>query len=457
MVQPMRYRPLSLRPVVFAVLLTLMSGILSFRLPAMMTVQSAMADLPKVSEIRIRIMSDRDKTLWESLTRDLLPLKAGEPYSVEALGESVTALKDSRLFGAIHVPDPVRNASGVVLTFELTPFSRIKDIRIRNAFPLYQREVLNVMQMETGGPYDPDLLRDQAGRIQTLFRQQGFPGAEIRVSAEKDPGDGHYVVDVAVEKGPYQKIRKVRFQGNDAISSGRLKLSCRTWRSTLLFGAARRFVAKKLKEDVRELTALYRKKGFAEVRITAGTDPDNPDETDGEDEVDVVFTIREGPRYDIRFQGNRTLSHRTLGGELTLAQEGNLNNFGLKKSLRNLKKAYAAHGFASAKIHAPDPAPGPDNLPVRRLDIRIEEGPRDRVASLAVSGNLSLPPKTVARNILTPDRGGIFTPRFWRRMPPPSGPVTFRKALPMPPWTKRSPMNPIKMQPIGRDSPDGLR
>ena len=377
---------------------------------AIILVQAQQIQARPVSEIRILILPDKDRALWESLARDLIPLKSGEPYTVEALEDSLTALKDSRLFGGIHVPDPVQGAAGISLTFELTPYSRIKDIRIRNAFPLYQREVLNVMQMEVGGPYDPDLLRDQAGRIRQLFRQQGFPGAHVRVSAEKDVEDGCYVVDVVIEKGPYQRIRKVRFEGNLFVSSLRLKLSCQTWRSTLLFGPARRFEAKKMKEDVRELTDLYRKKGFAEVSITARADPASPEGTGRSDGVDVVFTIQEGPQYHIRFQGNQALSHSALEDELTLDTEGNLNNFGLKKSLRNIRNRYASQGFASAQVRAPAPASGTIGRAGGQMDIRITEGPRDRVADLVVTGNLSLPPKSIRDNILTPDRGGIFDP-----------------------------------------------
>ena len=392
-----------------ATLILLVQGIVPGISWNLMPMPRALAQTRPVSEIHIRILSTKQTALWESLARDLIPLKTGEPYSAIALNDSLTALKDARLFSSIHVPDPVENSEGVSLTFELTPYNRIKDIRIHNAFPLYEREVLNVMQMEVGGPYDPDLLHNQAERIEQLFRQQGFSGTRVRVSAEKDTENDSYLIIVAIQQGGYQQIRNLRFEGNVSVSSQRLKLGCKTWRSSLLFGAARRFVAKKMKEDVRELTALYRKKGFAEVRITARPVQAPSDANTSPHGVDVVFTIREGPQYQVRFQGNQTLSRRTLEDELILAKEGNLNNFGLKKSLRNIRQAYADKGFAATELRLADPAPDATGQNKRHIEIRIVEGPRDRVADLEVTGNRSLSPKSIEANILTPDKGGIFS------------------------------------------------
>ena len=107
--------------------------------------------IERVSEIRIAILSAEGKeAMWESVARQLIPAKAGDPFSLKTVESAVIALKDAGLFEFIHVPDPEKGDTGVVLAFELTPFRRIKDIRIKNAFPLFQREVLNVMRISVG-------------------------------------------------------------------------------------------------------------------------------------------------------------------------------------------------------------------------------------------------------------------------------------------------------------------
>lgn len=380
---------------------------LSQAIPRGMALASETEQAPEVADIRIRILSAADKNRWESLARDLLPLKKGEPYTLGALEETITALKDSRLFEAVHIPDPMDTREGVILTFELTPFPRINDIRIHNAFPLFHREVLTVMNMETGGPFDPETLKDQPGRIRRLFAQQGFPRAEVRVAAEENPEARTVTVDVDITKGAYRKIRAVTFEGNQAVSATRLGLSCKTWRATLLFGTARRFVPEKMKADVRTLTQLYREKGFADVEIAAGTA-----ETGTGREVDVIFTIREGPLYQIRFLGNEAIPDRTLKQEMTLAKAGNQNNFALKKSLRNIRKTYRDKGYADARIEKQQTVvPGPTSG--RRVDIRIEEGPRLRVAALSVTGNEHISSRTLRESILTPEAGGVFNDRVF--------------------------------------------
>ncbi|HCY87353.1 MAG TPA: outer membrane protein assembly factor BamA [Desulfobacteraceae bacterium] len=355
-----------------------------------------------ISEIRISILSARGKAdMWDTVARNLIPVKQGDPYNLESIASAITALRDSRLFESIHVPDPIKNEDGVVLAFELTPFGRIKDIRIKNAFPLFQREVLNVMNINVGDAYQAQQVDAQAERVQKLFRRQGFTNAAVRISSRQDPGDGLYTVHVDIEKGPYQQIRQIRFNGNTHISDARLRLCAKSWRTTLLPGAASRFVTKKLKEDVKAMTALYRKKGFADVRITSKALPYE----DG-NLVDLVYTIHEGPRYKVVFRGNTALSDQALGKALTLEKDGNQNNFALKRSLRNIKKRYTEEGYPDARITESSDDDGANGD--RLVTIKIKEGPKYRVAALHISGNRTLQEKKIRENILTTGNGGIF-------------------------------------------------
>ncbi|MCG8632817.1 MAG: outer membrane protein assembly factor BamA, partial [Desulfobacterales bacterium] len=357
-----------------------------------------------VSEIRIRISGTAlDTGLWESVARNLIPVKRNDLYTLENMETAIQSLTDSRLFEFIRVPDPEVTARGVVLFFDLTPFGRIKDIRIRNAFPLFQREVLNVLNIDTGDAYRKQQVDAQAGRVKNLFQRQGFSRPKVRISAEQDPADGHYTVSIDIDKGAYQKIRQVRFQGNTGISTSRLKLAARTWRATLLFGTARRLVQKDMNDDIKTLTSLYRNRGFADIRVEAEA---IPDEATGN--VDVNFTIIEGPHYTIAFQGNSALSDRSLKKEVVLLKEGNRNNFALRKSIRNLKKKYTGEGFPDAVIRERITDGKTTGTLSRRVDFIIEEGYQYRVSDLKVTGNRTVPEPAIRENILTPDSKGIF-------------------------------------------------
>lgn len=355
----------------------------------------------RVTDIAIRIVdTTADHDLWESVARNLIPVKAGDPFSLEVIRKAVTVLTDSGLFSAIHVPDPVPGPGGMALAFELTPFPRIKDIRISGAFPLFEKEVLNAMSIYTGTVYTDAGLLEQVPRIQGLFKGQGYISPQVSVSGEVDRDDGHYTVFVDIDKGAFRRIDQVRVSGNTDLSAGRLKLMTKTWRASILMGSARRFVQKTLDEDVKKLVSAYRARGFADVSVSAQVEEDP-----GDHSVNVVFRIEEGPWYDVVFQGNDHLSDRKLKKELVLEKEGNKNNFALKKSIRGLKKKYREKGFPDATIT--DQASGGTSdsgkPATRQIILDIDEGPRYRVSRLTLSGHRRFSEKELMKNILTRD------------------------------------------------------
>ncbi len=353
-------------------------------------------DADLVTDIEIIVHCPAEKqAFWESIASSFIPVKAGDAYSIEVMNTAVNSLKGSQLFEYIHVPDPEKTEKGIKLSFELTPFSRISDIRIRDAFPVFEQEVLNTMTIKAGGIYKEPLVADQKARVENLFKRQGFYAPTVNMSAVKE--GNFYVVEVDIDKGPFHQIREVRFQGNDNTSNARLKFVTGSWRTSLLPWQGNRFTEKEMKDDVKKVTQLYRKKGYADVSVTAEQVP-----VKACDDVDVVFTIDEGPLYEIDFQGNDALYKWSLKKDLLLKKDGNKNNFALKKSLRNIEKRYASKGFPDAKVRKEktdlkDPE-------VRQINILIDEGRKYKVSEMKISGADTLPIKEVQKSILTREK-----------------------------------------------------
>ena len=264
------------------------------------------ADAVKVADIDIKVYSPAEKqALWKSVASSFIPIKVGDDYTLGAMDTAIKALTDSQLFEFIHVPDPEKTQQGMRVVFQLTPFARIRDIHINHAFPLFEQEVLNAMTIKVGGVYQAQKMEDQAQRVEKLFISQGFYRPKVDISAVEE-GEG-YVIDVDIEKGPFHQIRKIVFKGNDHVGPARLKLVTGIWRTSLLPWMGNRFTEKKMKEDIKKVMQFYRKKGYADVQVTA-----QPVLIEGLDSLDVVFSIDEGPLYRIDIQGNDSMFTWTL-------------------------------------------------------------------------------------------------------------------------------------------------
>jgi len=350
----------------------------------------------QISEIAIQI-SSMPSHPWESIARDIIPIKKMDMYSLEKIEQAISRLVESNLFESVHVDDPKETPQGIRLSFVLVPFGRIKDIIIQKAFPLFQKEVLNAMNIYTGDIFVEERLKEQSERITLLFKDQGYINPHIKVSATKDVTDGNYIVQITIQKGEFYKISSINFKGNDNIATALLKLRISSWKSSVLFFGANRFTQKALDEDVKNFISFYRQKGYADVLVDTQIQKD-----DSTLKVNILFDIKEGPKYEISFQGNNNIFDHTLNKEVALLfKDGNKNNFGLRRSMRNLKRLYTEKGYLDSAIEKQIIDNDPENPSLKKIILKIDEGMQYLVTRLSISGNPSISEKELMKSILT--------------------------------------------------------
>lgn len=362
-----------------------------------------------ISQIEIQILGVTGETfLFETMAKNLIQLSIKDVYAIDRMELAIDRLSDSNLFKSIHVPDPVKTSRGIQLRFELTPYGRIKDIKIYNAFPLFNKEVLNAMTLSTGDAFQEERLEEQQKRVINLFKEQGFVDPKVVLSAQKEGADGNYVLSVHIDKAEFLRVNQVQIKGNEKFSSSRLKLRIKTWKASVLFGSASRFIQKDLDGDVKNLVAFYRIKGFADVNVSAEVIPR------AQKQVDVVFHLQEGPQYQIAFEGNERFYDYTLNKEMTLSREGNKNGFALKKSVRNLKKKYAQKGYPDTSVDPMVKETGSSPPRMKQVTLSIHEGDEYRVASIQISGNQAISEQEIFKSILTQKASlgnrGVYAP-----------------------------------------------
>jgi outer membrane protein insertion porin family len=300
---------------------------------------------PIVSRVRIDVRDVAgDETKWIDMARNLISLREGDRFSSRRLQESTEALRLCKKFRQIDVDSTEQNGR-INLLFRLAPFRLIKDIKIRGAFPLFEGEILNAMTIYTGDAFIQKELPKQETLIAELFRREAFIAPQVAVTGHEDPWDGHFVIHVKIDRGPYLTLKRLEITGNRAFSDTRLKSKMKIWRVSLLPGSSGRFVEGHLKKDIKKLTTFYWKKSYPEAVIDFKVEKDSAAGT-----VSVFLTIDEGARYDIRFVGNEEFWVRTLKKDLVFHREGNKHDLGLKKSIKKMKERYRMAGYLETRV-----------------------------------------------------------------------------------------------------------
>ena len=370
--------------------------------------------LPLVSRVIIDIRgAPGDTGKWVDMANSLIFLHQGEPYSSKQLKDSLDALRLSNIFKEIHVPDPDRDGEGLVFQFNLVPFRRVKDIKISGSFPLLEREILNAMACYPGDSFLRENLQKQKASIERLLQKEGYVAPTIKVTAEEDPEDGHFVVCVNINKGDFYRLKQVVIEGNQAFSDIRLKMNLSTWRSSLFIGSMTRFRMKEFEKDMKNLILFYREKLHPEVEITHSVKKELETK-----KVCVFISIDEGPRYDIKFEGNKKIWNCTLNKDLVLFKEGNKNDFGMRKSIRNIKKRYRESGYLDPNIIMKSEREEVNGRPARKILLSIEEGKQSIVNAIGITGNHEFSEEKIKRRMLLRTPGiiaaGAFVPDTMR-------------------------------------------
>ncbi|MGB2690431.1 MAG: POTRA domain-containing protein, partial [Desulfobacterales bacterium] len=341
------------------------------------------------------------------LVKNLIFIQEGESFSTKRFQDSLEALKSSKIFKGIHVFEKTVKEDQLELHFQVTPYPQVKDIKIKGAFPLLEREILNAMQLRTGDGCNPETFSARETALVQLFKNEGYIAPVVNLDAKEDPADGNVVVDVNIDKGDFFHIRGFEIKGNRAFSKTRLKLRIKTYKSFLIPDFMRRFKKKQFDKDIKNLIHFYRKKGYPDVVVSSDVKKDANTQN-----VSISLDIDEGSRYDIEFEGNKAFWNFTLKKDLILFKEGNKRDFGLKKSIRNIKKRYLNAGYTDCSIEMKSEGKQEAGQPVRNIRLIIDEGPQYIVNSLDFKGNSAFDSKKIKKQMLTRTPGIIANGAF---------------------------------------------
>lgn len=352
-----------------------------------------------------------DTASWEAIARAVIPIQAGEVFSADRLAAALAALRTSGLFSDIHVPDPDWDVRPFSLTFHLTPFPRIRNIRIHRAFPLLEREILSAIGFSVGGPFNKAQIPPSETAVKALYRDQGFINPNAAITARGETSEDEVVLDVHIDKGAYYRIRGITLEGNRSFSNTRLLARLGTWQASWLPGSPGRFSDPRLEKDVQNLTAFYRRQGFPDVALAREVIEDPQSRS-----VDVRLRITEGPKYEIDFDGNDAFWDRTLRKDVVLFTEGNPGGLGIRKSVRNIRERYQSAGYGEVDVTADIETATSDGMPVRHVRFRIDEGLKDVVDTITIDGNSSLADATIRKALILRPPGiladGPYTPEL---------------------------------------------
>ncbi len=285
------------------------------------------------------------------------------------------------------------------LAVKVSGREKIADIRIVGNQRIEAEAVKAAIKSKAGGPYSTVLLDED---LRAVWKLGYFDDVRMEVS---EGADGK-VVSFTVKEKPM--VREVQFSGNKAYDSKDL-------RDQLGIKPFSVFRPESLKEAENKIVKLYHDKGFYDVKVTSEV-IDLPSKDKG-----VRFAIEEGNKVfikQIKFSGCKEFEEKVLKDQISTKGEGwfswltddnILDRAKLDQDREKITDFYYNNGYLNARIGEPEISRIEGGLLVT---FPIVEGPRFKVSTVSLTGEMIMPQAEVAAKFQTKagdwfDRGKV--------------------------------------------------
>jgi outer membrane protein insertion porin family len=315
------------------------------------------------------------------------------PVIEEKLGDYVRKLKRQGRYDAVaSLRPPVLSPDGTTadLTIDVRPGPVITVVFEGDAIPSDKRDDLVPVKEE--GSADEDLLEDSVRRIEEYLKQLGYWRG--RATFERQLAGAQMRIVFTIRRGlQYRIAGGVEINGNRAIPIEELRPL------TSRLGAGDVFIESHLDAAAAAIAAVYRRRGYAQVKVDASETELNPLRT-GEGQIQPVIAITEGPLTlvgPITFTGSATVPESELRAVLRSRTGEPYFEPTVAADEDSLLLHYYNLGFAAANVGVV-PHRSEDGTRVD-LEFRIAEGPRILVDHVIIVGNRRTDPEVIRREL----------------------------------------------------------
>ena len=314
-----------------------------------------------------------------SILRNQISTRVGDRLSRHAVQQSIKALYTTQQYAKIRVyaqaaPD------GVVLTYQLTSFTRIKKIAI-TGIPAntFKQAIENAMRLKPGVKYVPAIAKTDINTIKRICEAYGYFNAQVTAPVALTE-DGTLTYQMIV--GDPSTIKRLQIRGNSAISINRLKTACSFSIRYPVYNTDG------VATDVASMEALYRKNNYPTATIKPIFNPETGL---------LQFQINEGKQVEFDFVSD-------VGAKQDAFKEGiakQINTAIPAMWERRIKSYFRDQGYHDTTVDEV-------TMDASKVRLTIDPGTLYRVTRVTFAGNRAFTDAELLREMITRPTGGVL-------------------------------------------------
>jgi outer membrane protein insertion porin family len=347
---------------------------------------------PPISDVLVEGV----RTIDPERVRALSGLSVGQPLSPRSVQRAVRALWETDLFNDVALSTRPAGGAGVVVVLSVDEAPVITGIQLEGVDKVDDKDVEAAVGLTRGDRLLEHRLHQARLDLLDLYRREGYYLAEAQLTPTR-PGADSTAVEVRVDERREVAVASIRFEGNQALSDGRLREALDTETEGFWFWQDGEFVEESWREDLgQRLPEVYQQHGYLDMRVVADSIHVEP----GEGEMHLVVYVDEGPQYrlgEVAIEGNSRFSRDDLERFQRLQPGEVFDASAVNQTGEDLRNLYADDGYIYAQVQ-PVRQVRPDTT-VIDLTWMIQEGSPAKIHQVAVRGNTVTHESVIRRHL----------------------------------------------------------
>ncbi len=301
----------------------------------------------QVREIRIR----GNQRIDAEAIRLRIGTRVGEAFDRKRLSADLQSVHELGFFRDVRVfADPT--AQGVIVSFEVDEAPIVKEISLSGNENIDSDKIKDILTLTTGSTLDLPLVHENRGRIQQLYRAEGYYLADVESKLE-EISESSVEIQFVVDEGEKLKLREIEFTGNEFFDDAELTQGFQTkrWRFwsylTSWFDRSGTYSEPLFLQDLHGIEKRYGDAGYLQLEVG------EPEVVPSEEGLSVTVPITEGRRFTVgtlAIQGDESVDEQVLRDKLELETGEWLNRSHLTEDVATLTDHYRDRGFYFASV-----------------------------------------------------------------------------------------------------------
>ncbi len=338
----------------------------------------------------------------------------------QKISNAIKKLWETQSFSEVEVYVESIEGDMVILRFNLQDLKELGEVKFtgKGIGKSKSEKLAKENKLKPGTKITQNLISKLKTDVPQEYVKKGFADAKITIQDkvnEQDPNLVDWTINV--EKGKKVKISSIDFEGNQSISSRKLRNKAfKNTKQRRLIGIQAilkpsKFIEDKYQEDKENLVSYYRALGFRDARILSDSVWRN-----AKNDYQINIKLHEGKKYyigDITFLGNTAFAtdylQKILGyktGDIYDAVGFNkkVGEDGGKEDDSDIKSIYMNNGYLFSNVMPVEKSVVGDSI---NLEIRITEGEKATWNRVTWSGNTTTHDHVILRSLRTKP-GSLF-------------------------------------------------